>query len=141
MRKLMTPGIAMLALLFLITAGFVQTAQASAIGTSVNLPRARGSASARCLPMSKCMPKGRPILAFASPSFATTSKSIKAQVIRQPPLPSAPTAHCSRSTSLATSRSAPATPAPRYHRSCYRYARMLMPRNTAFMQIPLTNVG
>jgi hypothetical protein len=38
MRKLMTPGIAMLALLFLITAGFVQTAQASAIGTSVNLP-------------------------------------------------------------------------------------------------------
>lgn len=38
MRKLMTSGIALLALLVLFTAGFIQTAQASALGTSFNLP-------------------------------------------------------------------------------------------------------
>lgn len=37
MRKLMTTGITMLALLFLLTASLVQTAKASAIGTSFNL--------------------------------------------------------------------------------------------------------
>jgi hypothetical protein len=79
MRKLMTTGIALLALLFVLSASLVQTAQASAIGTSFNLAPGTRQCLGPLTANSKVYAQGR-----ATPGLRFTVARNNVQIFQSP---------------------------------------------------------